>query len=585
MYQEILPYILILGSLPLFYKVLKVVLQGKFGVDLIAIVAILASIWAGQYFAGVVILLMLSGGEALEDYAEKRAKRELTQLLNKAPNVAHIKDGNDKLRNVKVEEVKIGDILIIKPGEVVPVDGVVTSGISDLNEAVITGESLPVEKKAGSLIFSGSVNGEHILEIRTIKNSADSKYQIIVKLVKEAQESKSPVVRLADRYAVFFNIATFTLAILTWFLFKDPIRVLAVLVVASPCPLILATPIAMISGISKGASRGIVIKNGSALEKLGGVKGLIFDKTGTLTLGIPEVSNIISTSELKENEILNISASMNQLSLHIFARSLVEYAQSKSLDLDYPEGFKEIIGEGVEAKIKDRQYFLGKLSFISEQGINFKGDIKDKFETFEDEGKTAIYLSDTKNLLGYIIFSDIIRPETKAMFASLKDHDVSRLVMLTGDKEIVAKNIAQSLGIKEYYSELLPEQKVEWIKKNQESYGPMAMIGDGVNDAPALATSSVGIAMASHGATVASETGDVVILVNNIERVHDALHIAQSAVHLAKQGIFIGMGISIGLMIFSLFGYITPIFGAILQEILDVGIILNALRLNFEKIK
>lgn len=577
-------FTLIIGTLPLIYKVSKSLLQKKFGVDLIAIVAIFASFWAGQYLVGVVILLMLSGGEALETYAQARAKKELTQLLSKAPAIAHIKQENNKIIDIKVDQVKIGDILVIKPGEVVPVDGIVTDGISNLDEAVITGESLPVEKKIGSMVYSGSINEERALEIRAIKNSQDSKYQIIVQLVKEAQDAEAPVVRLADRYAVFFNVITFALATLTWVIFKDPTRVLAVLVVASPCPLILATPIAMISGISKAASRGIIIKNGTALEKLGEVKGLVFDKTGTLTLGVPEVVEPISTSNLSKDEILRIAVSVDQLSAHIFARSLIQYAQKKSLELDYPNNFEEVFGQGVKAQLKNQTYFFGKLKYINDQKININQEIEKEHELFQQQGKTAVYLSDDKNLLGYVVFADIIRPETKMMFESIREHNISKMVMLTGDKKSVAENIAKSVGITDYQAELSPEQKVEWLKKLQKEYGPMAMVGDGVNDAPALAIASVGIAMASHGATAASETGDIVIMVNNMHRVHDALHIAQSAMKLAKQGIFVGMGFSIILMIFALFGYIAPIFGAIMQEFLDVAVILNALRLNFEKI-
>ena len=575
---------LILGALPLAYEVGKSIIKGKFGVDLIAIVAIFASLWANQYLAGVVILLMLSGGEALEAYAQVRAKKELTQLLSKAPAIAHIKQKDNKIFDVHVENVQIGDILVIKPGEVVPVDGIVISGVSNLDEAVITGESLPVEKSMGSMIYSGSVNVDGILEIKAIKNSADSKYQIIVKLVQEAQDAKAPVVRLADRYAVFFNVVTFAVATITWFIFKDPTRVLAVLVVASPCPLILATPIAMISGISKAASRGVIIKNGTALEKLGEVKGLVFDKTGTLTLGMPEVVGPISVSELKESEILRIAVSIDQLSAHIFARSLIKYAQKQSLELEYPENFEETFGQGVKAKLHNKLYFLGKLKYITSQKVNVKKEVETEHDTFEQQGKTAVYLSDDKNLLGYIVFADIIRPETKQMFASIKEHNIDRIIMLTGDKKSVAENIAKKVGITEYQAELSPEQKVEWLKKIQREYGNVAMIGDGVNDAPALAIASVGIAMASHGATAAGEASDVVIMVNDMHKVHDALHIAQSAIKLAKQGIFFGMGVSILLMMIALFGYIPPVFGAVMQEILDVAVILNALRLNFEKI-
>jgi heavy metal translocating P-type ATPase len=574
---------LIVGSLPLMYRVLKVLKQGKVGVDLIAIAAIFASFWATEYLAGVVILLMLSTGEALEAFAQAKAKSELTNLMDKAPSIAHIK-GNHGLRDVPVDMVKIHDRLMVKPGEVIPIDGIVVFGISNVDEAVITGESLPVEKKPGSAVYSGAVNQDNPLEIRASKTSADSKYQVIVKLVKEAQNAQSPTVRLADRYALFFNIITFAAAGVTWLVSHDPSRVLSVFVVASPCPLILAVPIAIISGISKAASRGIIIKNGTALEKLGEVKGLVFDKTGTLTIGTPEVVGVVSVCDLSEREITHLAVSIEQLSVHVFARSIVQYAQNKNMILEYPEKFEELFGQGVTASLKGKKYVFGKLTFLKEQKIKIDESITKHHQTFQAEGKTAVYLGDEHALLGYVVFADIVRPETKTMFSSLKEHNLNKIIMLTGDKQAVAKTIASNVGIMEYRAELLPEEKVAELKKIQNEYGPMAMIGDGVNDAPALAIASVGIALGSHGATAASEAGDIVIMVNDIHRVHDAVHIAQNAMKLAKQGIVFGMGTSLLLIIFACFGLISPIAGAVMQELLDAVVILNALRVNFQKI-
>lgn len=574
---------LIIGSAPLMYRVLKVIKQGKVGVDLIAIAAILASFWAAQYVAGVVILLMLSTGEALESYAQAKAKSELTQLLSKAPSIAHLKTGKT-LKDISVTEVQVGNMLVIKPGEVVPVDGVVAFGVSNCDEAVITGESLPVEKKSGSMVYSGAINLDKPLEIHATKTSSESKYQVIIKLVQEAQNAQSPTVRIADRYALFFNIITFGAAGLTWFFSHDPTRVLSVLVVASPCPLILAVPIAIISGISKAASRGIIIKNGTALEKLGVIKGLVFDKTGTLTIGVPEVVEVVTVSKLTKDAILHLAASADQLSVHVFARSLIHFSQKNNLQLDYPQKFSEIFGQGVTATIKGKKYIFGKLSFLKEKGLLIKNNITKHHQTFQMQGKTAVYLGNNDTLLGYVIFADIVRPETADMFKSLKAHRLNKIIMLTGDKKAVAENIATSVGLQEYRAELLPEQKVTELNKIQAEFGPMAMIGDGVNDAPALAAASVGIAMGSNGATAASEAGDIVIMVNNVHRVHDTVHIAQYSMKLAKQGIFLGMGTSMFLIIFACFGLITPIAGALMQEILDAAVILNALRVNFQRI-
>lgn len=575
---------LAIGLFPSLYKTARNLLQGKFGVDAIAIAAIGASLWAQQYIAGIVILLMLSGGEALEYFAHTRAKRELTKLLNMAPAIAHRKQGGNGIADVSVNEIEAGNTVLVKPGEVVPVDGIISHGISNVDESTITGEPLPQEKRPGSLVYSGSVNQEGALEITAIRASKDSKYETIVRLVREAQETQAPIGRLADRYALLFNAATFAIAAAAWLLFGDPNRVLAVLVVASPCPLILATPIAIMSGISRAATKGIIIKNGVALEKLGQVKALIFDKTGTLTLGSPQVAAVTPVSLLSGRQILTIAASVDQLSSHIFARALVAYAQKKSVPLSYPQNFEEVFGQGVSATLKGKPYLLGRISYLKRHRIAIGKKIQKGLEALQEEGKAIMYVSNRKKLLGHITFSDAIRPETKAAFAQIKKHRIPNIVMLTGDKQSVAEQVARQIGITQYHAELLPEQKETWVKAIQAQYGLAAMVGDGINDAPALASSAVGIAMAGHGATVASETSDIVIMTNSMWRVHDALHIAHRSIAIAKQGIVVGMAVSAVLMVLALQGYIAPIPGAVLQEILDVAIIINALKLNVEKI-
>lgn len=574
---------MIVGIIPLLWKMFQDIRHGRFGVDIVAIVAIVTSFLLGEYLAGNVILLMLSGGEALEDYALHRARRELSHLISNAPTFAHIIKG-EKIVDVSVGDVNVEDIILIKAGELVPADGVVIKGKSQIDEAAITGESLPVEKSTGSMVFSGSVNKGSVLEVRVLKHPSESKYEQIIKLIKQAEENRAPVVRLADRYSIWFTIVTFIIAAIAWFVSHDLIRVLAVLVVATPCPLILATPIAMISGISKAASRGIIVKSGGALEVLAESKAFIFDKTGTLTLGEPEVTEVIPLGA-SESEVFKLSASLDQLSVHILARSLKTEASKRNVNLLLPENFEEKFGDGVCGEIDGQKLFFGKLKFIQSQGVPVSEHVLKQHEIYQNTGKISVYLSDSKSILGAIIFADVVRPETKSVFAGLKESGIKNLVMLTGDKKQVAEVIAKDLNIDDIHAEALPEDKVFEVKDHQRQFGKVAMVGDGINDAPALIAADVGIALGGHGGSASSDSGDIVIMVDDISRVGEAYKIAKKVLGIAKEGIFFGIGASIILMIIASMGYIKPVYGALLQEAIDVVVILNALRVLFYKVK
>lgn len=611
--QITLKIVLIIGTLPLLFRILKNVFARHYGVDIIAITAILASFFLKQYLAGSVILLMLSGGQALEDYALRRARRELTALLSHIPSLAHLKIGAG-LKDIPAAELKTGDVFVVKPGEVVPTDGLVTNGIGNVDESAITGESLPTQKRPGRQIYSGSVNHDNALEIKAIRTSKDSTYEKIIQLVKQASESRAPVVRLADRYSIWFTAVTFILAAASWQLAHDPIRLLAVLVVATPCPLILATPIAIMSGVSRSARWGIIVKSGGALEKLAEVKAFIFDKTGTLTLGNPEVAGIksftpailpvrrsFSESEIPtsvgmesrnslktpsdaEKNVLEIAASLDQLSAHVLARSLRIFSDDKNIKLQYPTDFQETFGDGVVGKINGKKYFFGKLSFLQQQGISFNEQRLSDHGQIQSQGKIAVYLGDESRLLGAVLFSDVVRPEIKSLFKEMKTMQLDKIVMLTGDKKNVANTIAGQLELTDIHAECLPEDKVLEVQRHKKEFGLVCMVGDGVNDAPALAAADVSIAIGGRGNTASSESADIVITKDDLSRVGKALKIAKKTFTIAKQSIFIGIGASIILMIFAALGYILPIYGAMLQELLDVAVILNALKINFEKI-
>ena len=573
--------ILIVGCLPYAVRMLKDLAAGHFGVDVIALLAVFTSLALHEIMAGAVILFMLSGGEALEEYALRRARLQLTQLLKRAPSIAHVKHGQS-LKDIPINLVALGDRLLVKSGEIIPVDGIILEGASSIDESMITGESLPVEKTVSQLVSSGSVNVGGLLTIQALKTSKDSKYEQIIRLIKEAEQQRAPLIRLADKYSAGFTLVTLSLAGFAWFISGSALRALEVLVVATPCPLLIATPVAIMSGISVAASRGIIVKNGGALETLARVKGFIFDKTGTITFGTPKISQILSYGA-SETEVLQLAASIDQLSTHILARSLVKAAQKKKLVLQNPSSFQETLAQGVSAVINEETYLLGKMAFLEANGVTLTAESAAKHAELRTTGAKTIFLAQGKTLLGGISFLDEIRQDTKDVFSRLRAEGITSITLLSGDKSAVAKKIGAQVGVDQVLGDLAPEDKVKELQRLKQTIHPLAMVGDGVNDAPALAAADVGIAMGSHGDTAASETADIVISVDSLSRVAEAVHISKRMLHIALQSIGIGMGASFVLMLIATTGYLKPVTGAILQEGIDVIVILNALRVHQRK--
>ncbi len=571
-------WILLIGIIPFLKNILVSFAHKEFGVDLLAAVSIISSLVIGEYIAGAVILLMLSGGEALENFALGRARKELSHLLANAPTIAHRKKGQT-ITDIKAEEVKVDDILVIKPGEVIPVDGIILNGASTVDESALTGESIPVEKTVHAHVMSGSTNGAGLLEVRALHASKDSNYERIINLVRAAEKEKAPFVRLADRYSVWFTLIAFIVAGLGWIISGDPARALAVLVVATPCPLILATPIAFASGISRAAKRGIIIKNGRVIEQLAKAKSFLFDKTGTLTLGTPTLHEIETFGGLTQQKVLCLSASLDQLSNHILAKSLVNYATTQRCQLTYPTDFNEDLGNGVTGKLDKKTYILGKLTFLKQHKVSIPASVQHQHDELQSKGIISVYLAAQDTLVGVIYFKDKIRSNAKAVFTKLRSQ-IKIVVMATGDKAAVAQEIGTQLGITDVRSELLPENKLAIITELKKTASPVVMVGDGVNDAPALAASDVGISMSAHGASAASEAGDIAIMVDDVGRVTEALTISKRVLFIATQCIAIGISLSIILMIAAMFGYVKPVYGAMLQEVIDVIVILNALRVH-----
>lgn len=551
-------------AISMFIEMIKTLRSGRYGVDLLAIIAIISTLIIGQYWASLIIIVMLVGGESLEDYAANRASRELHKLLENSPTFAHKKVGDNSV-DTPIDEIEIDDVLLVKASEVVPIDGVVLEGSSWFDESSLTGESEPVTKELGDDVLSGSINGETAVMIRASKKASDSQYQKIVQLVKESEATPAQFVRLADRYAVPFTIVSLLIAGAAWFISGDMTRFAEVLVVASPCPLILAAPIAFVGGMSRSSRNGLLVKNGTTIEKLSLAKTVAFDKTGTLTTGILQVKSIMpETSNHSEDDLLQIAASLEIGSNHILAKSLVKYAAEKGLALIEVTDLRESTGLGLSGIIQNKNYRIGRANFANAENEKVSG--------------TAVFLSEDDMFIGKILFEDKIRPESQHVIERLKAQEVQHILMLTGDNQKTAELVAGELGITEVHAGLMPSEKIGILKELPEMHRPMVMVGDGVNDAPALALSDVGIALGASGSTVASESADVVVLRNDLNLVPESIKISRETMKVAKEAVLIGIFICIALMLIASTGILPAIIGALLQEVIDTVSILYALK-------
>ena len=552
------------------YQMVRSLLKGHVGLDLLAVTAILATILVGEYWASLIIVIMLTGGEALEDAAAHRAERELTALLDRTPQSAHrIGEGNVVV-DVPVGEILVGERILIRPSEIVPVDGSLISEVGQFDESSLTGESMPVDRMAGDLVLSGSVNGPRAVEIVATAKAEDSQYQRIVQLVQQAAASKAPLVRLADRYAVPFTLVAYAIAGIAWWVSGDPVRFAEVLVVATPCPLLIAAPVAFMGGMSRSAKAGIVVKDAGTLERLARVRSVAFDKTGTLTYGHPEVVAVHSArSDLSEDEVLRFVGSAEQYSTHVLAAALREEALARGLTLLEATSAREVATHGVSADFSCRAVVVGKPAFVLE---NSEGLVRREL----GPGEAAVYVAVDGIFAGTVVVRDKLREEAHTTLESLRELGISRTIMLTGDVPETAKHIADQVGLSEVHAECLPEDKVRIVSSLEPK--AVMMVGDGVNDAPVLAVSDVGVAMGARGSTAASESADVVVLLDDLERAAHAVEIGQRTVRIALESIWLGIVISVGLMVLAAFGFLPAVVGALLQEVVDLVAILGALR-------
>lgn len=568
--------LVVLGA-PVVLRTLRGLLAGKFAADVVAMLAIVVAMVLREPVAGLVIVLMQTGGELLERYAEGRASAAVRELEAAAPRVAHRlrESAAHDTEDVAAEAVVVGDLILVRPGEMVPADATVHEGNSSLDTSRITGEPLPQRVGAGAPVRSGVVNLESPLVLRVTAPARESLYARIVELVRTAQAEKSPIQRTADRWAVWFTPVTLVACAIAWWLSGDPARVLAVLVVATPCPLLLATPVAIIGGINRAARRQIVVRNGTALEQLAAVDTVVFDKTGTLTHGRPVVETVAPIAPFGREELLRLAGALEVGSGHLLARSVVEAASLGGRALPPATEVVESAGAGIAGRVEGRRVVLGAFSYIERR----EPDAARVLRAHPVDGpELRAYVTVDGEPAGVIAFADRMREGLPEFVAGLRTLGLSRTLLLSGDHPENVAPVARALGITEARGDLLPEAKVEAVRALERDGRRVLMVGDGTNDAPALSAATVGVALAAHGGGISAEAAGIVLLADDVRRVEDAVRIGQRTVSIAKQSIIAGLVLSGAAMVVAALGFIPPTAGALLQEGIDVAVILNALR-------
>lgn len=575
----------VVSLVPLAWGALRQLLRGRTGVDAIALLAMAVSLALGEYLAGAVVALMMAGGEWLESLADRRARSELAHLVERQPRSveryesgdgAGGGDGAERLVTRPVEALVPGDAFLVRPGEVVAVDGIVEGERAVLDTSALTGEARPRIFEPGERVASGTVNAGAPIRLRAATTVQESTYAGIVRLVEQAQASKAPLVRLADRYASVFLPVTLVVAGGAWALSGDPVRALAVLVVATPCPLILATPIALMGGISRAAAAGVVIKGGGVLEVLARADRLLLDKTGTVTRGQPELLEARVFGSLPADELLRLAASLDLVSPHVLASAIVATARERRLELTFPEGTREEHGYGIEGTVGGRRVRVGQGDWIR-AGRPLPPGGEETARRTAEEGLSTAFIDVDGEIAGALLFHDPLRPEAGETLQRLRALGFREITLVTGDRQDLAERVAGSLGIDRVLAERSPEEKVDAVREAADG-GQVVMVGDGLNDAAALAVADVGIAMGARGASASSEAADAVIVSDRFDRVADAVVIARRSRRIAVGSIQAGMALSGIAMAFAAFGYLTPVAGALVQEAIDVATILNALR-------
>ncbi len=562
----------VIAVVPAVLWVLVALRHGRAGVDLIAALSLLGTLLVGEYLAGALVAVMLTGGRALEAAAQRRATHDLRALLERAPLFARRRVAST-VSVVPLDQVEVGDVLVVGTAEVVPVDGRVIDALAVLNESALTGEPLAVERVAGEPVRSGVLNAGNAFEMRATATAQDSTYAGLVRLARQAEARTSPTVRLADRYAAWFLPLALTIAGAAWLASGSAVRAVAVLVVATPCPLLLAAPVAIVSGLSRASRRGVVIRSGGALENLGQAETLVMDKTGTVTIGQPAVVDVVAAPGTDAGEVLRFAASADQMSSHVLAESIVTEALTRRLSLSLPRDVVEEPGRGVTATVDGRRVHVGKVA--GESVPAGWGETAVNRATLDSDA--IAWVSIDGRAVGAVLLQDPLRRQAPRTMRRLRAAGLNRLVMLTGDRAEPAHEVGTVLGLDEVYAQQSPADKVAAVRAESDR-ATTVMVGDGINDAPALAAATVGIAMGARGATACSEAADIVLTTDRLDRLADAIDIGRWSRHIAVQSAIVGMTLSLAAMAIAALGWLPPAAGALLQECIDVAVILNALR-------
>jgi len=574
----------VFGGFQRFIAGFKDIFKRKITVNVFVVVALVATLAIGEFRPAAIIVFIMAVAGALESYTLAKTRRSIRDLLDFAPKTATVRRGGEEIF-LPVSELQAGDIVVVKPGARIPVDGVVTAGASSVNQAPITGESMPVDKLPGSNVFSGTLNESGRLDIRTEKVGEGTTLAKIVHLVQEAQDTRAPIQNIADRFTTWFLPAVIVLAVIAFATSGDVKVAVSVLLVACPCAFAIATPTAVTAGVSNLARRAVLIKGGIFLELGHKIDHLLVDKTGTFTLGKPKVVEIIAFDGSSENDVLKMACIAEKYSEHPLARSILSVGKERKLEIPDPEHFASATGMGVEAKWNSARILVGKSSFLKDSGIALSASIDYEVELQSGKGRTAVLVARETNIIGLLAIADEIRPEIPETICLLRSMGIKKITMLTGDHQQVAAAVAGEIGVDDFRAGLLPEQKQDFVRELQKKGHIVGMIGDGINDAPALALADVGIAMGAAGTDVAIETADVTLMNDNISGVADFIWMSGKVLKRIKLNIFFSMIYNVIGLTLSVIGLMTPIIAIIFQEAGCVTVVFSSTLLLWSKRK
>jgi heavy metal translocating P-type ATPase len=565
-----------LGGAIMLYSALKEIRHGNLSIDLLASIAVISALAIHQFLPAAIVVVMLLGGQAIEEYAAGRSSRAIDALVRMRPETALVLNVG-QTEEVKVQDLRPGHVVVIRPGDRIPVDGEIVSGHGAIDESSITGESMPVEKVFGSKVLTGTICQNGGVMVKATAVGEDTKFAHIIRLVRQAQTSKARIQRVADRYAKWFTPVIVALAVMTYIITLQASRAVTILLTASPCPLLLATPVAVVSAIGRGARSGILIRSGDSLETAGSIDTVIFDKTGTLTSGKLRVVDVHPFNGYSQADVMRNAAIAEQFSTHPIAKAIIQYSQKDDPEIPNPDDFSEDAGGGVMAEFEGNRILVGNSRFIEKQMIHIPTQVRAAIQDKGDSAATTLLVARNQEICGAMGLEDSTKPNALNAIQALKSMGIN-IAVLTGDTKRAGERIKKELCLTEVFSEVLPEDKASYVSKLKRSGKRVAMVGDGINDAPALGTADVGIAMGAAGSDVAIETADFTIMTDDLEKVPSAIRLSRRMLRIAKQSILIGLLANVIGVLLSVFGLISPIEGASIHEVSDLLVIFNSAR-------